>query len=126
MKEKLKIIERKKKRDEEKLARKIYRENKKINRELKVNAYLKWFRGVFLGNLVRWTYWLDKPKLIQVINELKTVNTDIMVRQIMRDNTFIKLLNGIRRHNYTEFPFAKAMLQYKYTVEYQTLGLFLL
>ncbi len=80
MKEKLKIIERKKKRDEEKLARKIYRENKKINRELKVNSYLKWFRGVFLGNLVRWTYWLDKPRLIKVINELKTVNTEIMVR----------------------------------------------
>ncbi len=86
MKEKLKIIERKKQREQEKLARKIYRENKKINRELKINSYLKWFRAVFLGNLVRWTYWLDKPKLIQVLNELKTINTDIMVRQIMRDN----------------------------------------
>jgi hypothetical protein len=125
MKEKLKIIERKKQREQEKLARKIYRENKKINRELKVNAYLKWFRAVFLGNLVRWTYWLDKPKLIKAINDLKTVNTEAIVRQIMRDNTFIKLLSGIRRHNYTEFPVAKAMLQYKYTVEYQKLGLFL-
>jgi hypothetical protein len=44
----------------------------------------------------------------------------------MRDNSFVKLLNGIRRHNYSEFPVARAMLRYKYVVEKQKVGLFLI
>lgn len=41
------------------LARHLYKENRRINRQLKLEAYRRWFRHVFLGNLARWTWWTD-------------------------------------------------------------------
>ena len=100
------------------LARKLYKENRRINRQLKLDSYRRWFRHVFLGNLARWTWWTDKPRLARELQILKSGTeeeaTRGMVIKIMKENTFLKILDAMHRFRYMECPVALEMLRYKY------------
>lgn len=48
-----------------------------------------------------------------------------MVIKVMRENTFVKVLEGMHRFRYMECPVAKEMLRYKYYRERSRGGMFL-
>ena len=48
-----------------------------------------------------------------------------MVIKVMRENTFVKVLEGMHRFRYMECPVAKEMLRYKYCKERLRGGMFL-
>jgi hypothetical protein len=101
------------------LARKLYKENRRINRQLKVDSYRRWFRHVYLGNLARWTWWTDKPRLARELQYLKSGSEEEVTRgmiiKILKENTFLKILDGMHRFRYMECPVALEMLRYKYS-----------
>jgi hypothetical protein len=68
--------------------RKLYRENRRINRKIKRDNYENWFRRVFLGNLIRWTFWNDKNKLVYHIIKFKDIDLREGVIIIMKNNNF--------------------------------------
>ena len=48
-----------------------------------------------------------------------------MLIKVMKENTFVKVLEGIHRFKYMECPVAKEMLRYKYSKERVRGGIFL-
>jgi hypothetical protein len=48
-----------------------------------------------------------------------------MVIKVMRENTFVQILEGMHRFRYMECPVAKEMLRYKYCKERTRGGMFL-
>jgi len=48
-----------------------------------------------------------------------------MLIKVMKENTFVKVLEGIHRFKYMECPVAKEMLRYKYSKERVRGGMFL-
>ena len=111
------------------LARKLYKENRRINRQLKIDSYRRWFRHVFLGNLARWTWWTDKPRLARELQCLKSGTEEEatlgMVIKVMKENTFLKILDGMHRFRYMECPVAIEMLRLKYSKQRVSAGTFL-
>ena len=100
-----------------------------INRQLKLDSYRRWFRHVFLGNLARWTWWTDKPRLARELQILKSGTeeeaTRGMVIRIMKENTFVKILDGMHRFRYMECPVAIEMLRLKYSKQRVSSGTFI-
>ena len=121
----MQALEAQRRREEERAAKRLYRENRRVRRRQRRDQYNKWFRTVFLGNLVRWTWWTDKGRLNKELIDLKSCEIIHMVRKILKSNTLERLLNGLHRFRYMEFPFSQAMLRFKYTVERHKSGLFL-
>lgn len=99
--------------------RKLYRENKRINRNLRREAYQKWFKRVFLGNMIRWTYWNDRPTLSKVISRFNATEPISLVTEVMNNNTTERLYFGLVRYRYQDFPYGKKMLFLKRTRDYQ-------
>ena len=68
-------------------ARRLYRDNKRINRHLKQEAYKNWFKRVFLGNMIRWTYWHDRPKLVEALKRFQEADPLHLVIEVMNMNS---------------------------------------